>query len=146
MRGRAFMAAVAVMLTLPAAAHADPAPLGIGCTPQAGGGLFPGEGSHPPPAPLGIGCTPQAGVRFCQGNGSSQRVATFDGVPLDADATLPATGDGPFPTIVMLHGWGGSKTSFESADGSDTGGSYHYSNIWFAKQGYAVLNYTARGW
>ena len=23
-------------------------------------------------------------------------------------------GDGPFPTIVMMHGWGGSKTDFES--------------------------------
>ena len=40
----------------------------------------------------------------------------------------------------MLHGWGGSKTDFESS--SPAGG---YNNIFFARQGYAVLNYTARG-
>ena len=97
------------------------------------------------PTPLGLTCAPKAGVRFCQGNGSTQRVATFDGVPLDADVTLPASGDGPFPTIAMLHGWGGSKTAFESVDGNDTGPNYHYNNIWFARQGYAVVNYSARG-
>jgi predicted esterase len=53
-------------------------------------------------------------VRFCPTETLSQRVASFDGVPLDVDVTLPASGTGPFPTIVMLHGWGGSKTSFES--------------------------------
>src|SRR3954470_24445494 len=114
MRGRALIAAVAATLILPAAASADP-------------------------APLGLGCAPKGGVRFCQGNGSTQRVTTFDGVPLDADVTLPAGGDGPFPTIAMLHGYGGSKTDFE--DDSD----YGYSNYWFAQRGYAVLNYTARG-
>jgi fermentation-respiration switch protein FrsA (DUF1100 family) len=97
-------------------------------------------------APLGLGCTPKAGVRFCQGNGSTQRVASFDGVPIDVDVTLPASGDGPFPTIAMPHPWGGSKASYESADGNDAGGGYHYNNIWFAKQGYAVLTYSARGW
>src|SRR3954449_5825673 len=121
MRGRALIAAVAATLILPAAASADP-------------------------APLGLGCAPKAGVRFCQNNGSTQRIATFDGVPLDADVTLPATGDGNFPTIVMLHGWGGNKTSFQSADGNDTGQKDHYNDIWFAKQGYAVLTYSARGW
>jgi fermentation-respiration switch protein FrsA (DUF1100 family) len=73
-------------------------------------------------------------------------VPTFDGVPLDADVTLPATGHGPFPTIVMIHGWGGSKTAFEAAtaagDGNET---WHYNNVYFAQHGYAVLNYTARG-
>ena len=37
-----------------------------------------------------------------------------DGVPLDVDVTLPESGSGPFPTIVMLHGFGGSKKDFES--------------------------------
>ncbi len=121
MRARVIVGAVVALLALPAAASADA-------------------------TPLGLSCTAKAGVRFCAGNGSTQRVATFDGVPLDADVTLPASGDGPFPTIAMLHGWGGSKTSFESADGSDHGQTYHYNNIWFAQHGYAVLNYTARGW
>ena len=82
-------------------------------------------------------------MRLCQGTAAT-RVETWDGVPIDVDVTLPATGDGPFPTIVMLHGWGGSKTSFLEND-DPTGGEDHYSNVWFAKRGYAVVNTTARG-
>ncbi len=47
----------------------------------------------------------------------------------------------------MLHGWEGNKTSFESTtpegDGNET---YDYNNIYYAQHGYAVLNYSARGW
>ena len=93
------------------------------------------------PKPFNHPCTVQNGVRFCPTADSSHRVPSFDGVPLDADVTLPAQGSGPFPTIVMMHGWGGSKTSFESS--SPAG---HYSNNFFARKGYAVLNYSARGW
>ena len=61
--------------------------------------------------------------------------------------TLPPEGAGPFPTIVMIHGWGGSKTSFESSspagDGNQT---FDYNNVYYAQHGYAVLNYSARGW
>src|ERR1700736_3751469 len=67
------------------------------------------------PMPFGHACKAQNGVRFCPTETLTQRVHTFDGVPLDADVTLPATGNGPFPTIVMIHGWGGSKTSFEAS-------------------------------
>jgi fermentation-respiration switch protein FrsA (DUF1100 family) len=99
------------------------------------------------PAPFGHACKAQNGVRFCPTEGLGQRVASFDGVPLDVDVTLPATGSGPFPTIVMLHGWGGSKTDFESSspagDGNET---YDYNNIYYAQHGYAVVNYSARGW
>ncbi|HEY4451231.1 MAG TPA: CocE/NonD family hydrolase [Solirubrobacteraceae bacterium] len=97
--------------------------------------------------PFGHACTAENGVRFCPTETLSQRVPSFDGVPLDADVTLPASGEGPFPTIVMLHGWGGSKSSFESStaagDGNET---YDYNNIYYAQHGYAVINYTARGW
>jgi fermentation-respiration switch protein FrsA (DUF1100 family) len=93
-----------------------------------------------PPQPFGHACQLQNQVRFCPTTGRANRVATFDGIPLDADVTLPAQGSGPFPTIVMLHGWGGSKTAFEST--SPAGG---YNNVFFAQRGYAVLNYTARG-
>lgn len=79
-------------------------------------------------------------MRFCGGNGTTQRVPSFDGVPLDADVTLPATGKGPFPLIVMLHGLDGSKHDFEST--SDDGG---IDNVTFASKGWAVLTYTARG-
>src|SRR5689334_12701420 len=100
--------------------------------------------------PFGLTCTAQNGVRFCPGDGAAKRVLTFDLVPLDVDVTLPpGGGDGPFPTIVMLHGWGGSKTAFESTspDGNSTTNhqTYHYNNVWFAQHGYAVVNYTARG-
>ncbi|MBA2347315.1 MAG: acetylxylan esterase [Solirubrobacterales bacterium] len=98
--------------------------------------------------PLGLTCTPQNGVRFCPGNGTTERFKSFDGVPLDVDVTLPPSGDGPFPTIVMLHGYGGNKGAFEttSEDPSTTSGTrFHYNNNHFAKQGYAVVNSTARG-
>jgi predicted acyl esterase len=99
------------------------------------------------PAPFGHSCTAENGVRFCPTASLEARVPSFDGVPLDADVTLPASGTGPFPTIVMMHGWGGSKTDFESTtaagDGNET---YDYNNIYYAQHGYAVLNYSARGW
>jgi predicted acyl esterase len=98
-------------------------------------------------APFGHACKAENGVRFCPSETLAQRVPTFDGVPLDADVTLPASGKGPFPAIVMLHGWSGSKTSFESSspegDGNET---YDYNNVYYAQHGYAVLNYSARGW
>jgi predicted acyl esterase len=98
------------------------------------------------PKPLGHACNAQNGVRFCPTTGSAQRVPTWDGVPLDVDVTLPAQGNGPFPTIVMLHGWGGSKTDFESSTPQGNGSTtYDYNNNYYAKLGYAVLNYTARG-
>jgi hypothetical protein len=54
----------------------------------------------------------------------------------------------------MLYGYGGSKTDSEQtkADGngqpSDAPSSahlYHWNNVHFAKRGYAVVNYSARG-
>jgi predicted acyl esterase len=99
------------------------------------------------PKPFGHSCTAQDGVRFCPTGTLEERVPTFDGVPLDADVTLPASGNGPFPVIVMMHGWGGNKTAFESStpagDGNET---YDYNNVYFAQHGFAVLNYSARGW
>jgi predicted acyl esterase len=99
------------------------------------------------PAPFGHACKAQNGVRFCPTESLEERVPTFDGVPLDVDVTLPASGEGPFPAIVMMHGWGGSKADFESSspegDGNET---FDYNNVYYAQQGYAVLNYSARGW
>src|SRR3954471_3693378 len=84
------------------------------------------------PAPFGHACTPLNGVRFCPTADLSQRVPSFDGTPIDVDVTLPAEGDGPFPTILLLHGLGGNKGSFENT--SDP----LYNNQYFAQQGYAV--------
>src|SRR6202022_502809 len=99
------------------------------------------------PAPFGHACKAQNGVRFCRTETLEQRVPSWDKVPLDVDVTLPASGAGPFPTIVMMHGWGGSKSDFESStpagNGNDT---FDYNNIYYAQHGYPVLTYTARGW
>ncbi len=97
--------------------------------------------------PLGHACKAENGVRFCPAETLAQRVPSWDRVPLDADVTLPATGSGPWPTIVMMHGWSTSKTELESSVENDEGlGFYDYNNVYFAQHGYAVLNYTARGW
>ena len=71
-------------------------------------------------------------------------VPTFDHVPLDANVALPPEpqGDGPFPLIVISHGWGGQKNKFE-----DTGSEAKYVGTLkaLANKGYAVLSFTARG-
>ena len=90
------------------------------------------------PEPFGRTCTAREGVRFCPTAGLEQRVRSFDGVPIDVDVTLPATGDGPFPTILLLHGLGQTKTAFQRPDQG-------YSNWAFARRGYAVVTPTARG-
>ena len=103
--------------------------------------------------PFGHQCMVQSdGVRFCPTTDGSagqtlDGVPSFDGVPLDVDVTLPPNDrPGPYPTIVMLHGYGGEKTDFESSDPNGDGSvTYHYNNDYFARQGYAVVNYTARG-
>lgn len=90
--------------------------------------------SHPAPA---------GGVAYVVCTG---RLASFDGTPLDTDLTLPARSHGRLPLVVMLHGWGLSKTDFESAGLAGNGtNSWHWNNAWFAARGFAVLNYTARG-
>lgn len=92
------------------------------------------------PAPFGHACTPREGVRFCPTGDLASRPASFDGTPIDVDVTLPASGDGPFPTILLLHGLGGDKTSFQATTGDQA-----YNNWFFARQGYAVVTPTARG-
>jgi hypothetical protein len=82
--------------------------------------------------PFGVlDCVSEQGVRFCAGSVST-RIKSFDGVPLDVNVTLPATGDRALPLVIQLHGWGDSK------------GGIDVSQEW-AAAGYAVLNYTARG-
>src|SRR2546423_10543829 len=81
------------------------------------------------PNPFGHPCTAQNGVRFCPTDQLSDRVTTWDGVPIDVDVTLPPDGDGPFPTIVMVHGLGGNKGSFESTRPNGS-----YNNIFYAQR------------
>lgn len=100
--------------------------------------------------PFGHKCTLESyGVRFCPTASLSERVPSWDGALLDVDVTLPKTGKGPFPTIVMLHGYGQSKGAFETTDPpAGAPGNFfanHFNNVWFAERGYAVVNLTARG-
>lgn len=79
----------------------------------------------------GLDCAPRDGVRFCEGTVGS-RIRTFDGVPLDVNVALPAQGDGPFPLVIQIHGWGGAKSGLSSI------------RSW-AERGYAVVSATNRG-
>src|SRR6266542_1828147 len=63
---------------------------------------------------LGLTCstiTTPDGVTYQKCTGE---IPSFDGIGLDTDLSLPASGSGPFPTIVMMHGWSGDKTDWES--------------------------------
>src|SRR4051812_14296668 len=104
--------------------------------------LFPARATAAPPNPFGHACTPQDGVLFCPTTDLAGRVPSWDGTPIDADVTLPATGDGPFPTIVLHHGLGQNKTVFEGTGADDP----LYTNVELAKRGFAVVTPTARGY
>src|SRR5262245_21297386 len=91
--------------------------------------------------PFGHHCVPHLGLRLCATTALDQRVPSWDGVPLDVDVTLPPTGDGPFPTIAMLHRFAGSKhdTMTTNPDGGD-----RFYNVPYAKHGYATVNLSIR--
>ncbi len=88
-------------------------------------------------APLGLHqCGPAQGVYQCSG-----LVKTWDGIPLDTTVMLPSARGRHLPLVAELHGFGNSK--YEYLDPSSTAytdNAYHW-----ARAGYAVLTYTARG-
>ena len=88
-------------------------------------GLFTGAGT----APVGLACDKDAAkVRSCIGFLAS----SVDGTLLDVTLQIPQ-GGGPFPLVVLMHGWAGSKTG--SGDVADA----------LVSDGMAVLRYSARG-
>src|SRR5262249_31571884 len=93
-----------------------------------------------PPLPFGHSCAPSDGALLCSPASDAARVPSFDGVPLDVDVYLPPAGDGPFPTIAMLHGFAGSKLDNEAGGTASTTNAAFY-----ARNGYAVLVPSARG-
>lgn len=117
--------------------------------------VVPETGYADGPRPFGIGCKEGEVARHCKGGPgwfTDNRVKSWDGVPLDVDVTLPKTGSGPWPTLFMLHGWGGAKTFFQAnvpvPKEPHVGLSFfaeRYNNLNWARKGYAVVNYTARG-
>jgi predicted acyl esterase len=94
------------------------------------------------PAP--IPCAVQgSGVRLCDqtiagnpGGTARSTVKTFDGVPIDVRVAFPpepASGpDGPYPLVMMFHGYAGSKLSLSSMTP-------------FLNAGYATFSLTTRG-
>ncbi len=123
---RGFFAAIAAVagLVVPAAARA--------------------AGPAPPITASLDGCPVYpGGDRICTGE-----VPSFNGSMLDVDLTLPSSGGGGgrHPLIVMLHGFGNDKHEWESTDDDGDGADKaRWNNHWFARHGYYVLNYTARG-
>ena len=87
--------------------------------------------------PLGLSdCGPAQGVYECSG-----LVRTWDGVPLDTTVTLPSKGAKHLPLVAEIHGFGNSKYEYLDPDSTAyTGNAFDW-----AKRGYAVLTYTARG-
>ncbi len=95
----------------------------------------------PPPAlaaPLGLqSCGPAQGVEVCSG-----LVETWDGVPLDATVALPNDrAEAPLPLVVEVHGFGNSKYEYLNPDET----AYTDNVYTWAREGYAVLAFTARG-
>src|SRR5215218_9127533 len=88
-------------------------------------------------APLGLTqCAEREGVHQCSG-----LVRTWDGVPLDTSLTLPAPDATRLPLVVEIHGFGNSKHEYlDPASKAYTDNAYGW-----ARAGYAVLTYTARG-
>ena len=65
---------------------------------------------------------------------------------MDVDLTLPRGGAATKGLMVMLHGFGNDKHYWESnADEGDGVDTWRWNNHWFARNGYYVLTYTARG-
>src|SRR5712664_3556213 len=86
--------------------------------------VFTGAGA----TPLGLTCSSSASSRDCSGFLASD----VDGTALDVTVRIPP-GTPPFPLVVNLHGYGGSKTSSSTWDDK------------LIARGYAVLRYSARG-
>jgi hypothetical protein len=105
--------------------------------------LSPGSVAHAAaPKPFGRNCKEQVGVRFCPTTSLADRVSTWDGTPIDVDVTLPPTGDGPFPTLLLMHGLSSSKGEMET---KRSDGGNRSTNVWYAQHGWAVLTPNERG-
>jgi hypothetical protein len=90
------------------------------------------------PVDCTVQAAPNAGVRFCTNQAGEDRstIPTFDGVPIDVNVAFPPAPesgpDGPYPTVMMFHGYGGSKLGIGSM------------KRWL-DQGYATFSMTTRG-
>ena len=129
-RSLGLIVAVVACLTLPAGASGA-------VTGVLGGHTMSGQ-----PIP----CSASSGVRVCTGGVATtdMRLKSFDGTPLALYVTLPPTPasgkDGRYPLVVQSHGWGAPPSGPNDAQyGGPTA-------VQWAKDGYAVVQLTARGW
>ena len=95
---------------------------------------------------LGLSCsnvTTSDNVSYVKCSG---KIPSFDGLGLDTDISIPLDAKRPAPTLAMLHGWSQDKTFWEAdTTAGDGAGTWHWNNVWFASNGWVVVNYTARG-
>jgi hypothetical protein len=134
MRARAILPASA-LATLVTLALVAPGPAAAAPATVFGGHTISGQG---------IPCAASSGYVVCHGtdggsSGPDLRLKSFDGQPLEAYVILPPTGNGPFPLIVQSHGYGGS------AGGPNDNEFFGPTAAQWTKDGYAVLQLTARG-
>ena len=86
-------------------------------------------------------CPAYGDQRIC-----TAQVPSFDGTPLDVDLTLPEGGGNSHPLVVFLHGFGNDKREWEAVDDRGDGADkLRWNSHWFARHGFYVLTYTARG-
>lgn len=99
--------------------------------------LVPATSTAAATAPLGFrSCVATQRVYQCAGLAPS-----WDGVPLDTTITLPRAGVSHLPLVVELNGFGNSKYEYLDPNSQAyTGNAFDW-----ARRGYAVLTYTARG-
>ena len=96
------------------------------------------------PSALGIPCTPNPtdGVRECGSSAPRSTAASFDATPIDVNVAFPpapSSGpDGPYPLIIIGHGYGGSKIPFGTPNSTSD-------MRQFTSRGYAVFSMTDRG-
>ena len=88
-------------------------------------GVFTGQGVTEP----GLSCQTSRGIRECTGFLAS----AVDSTRLDVTLQIPLSAPNPVPLVVLVHGYGGSKTS--SGDLVPP----------LLEEGYAVLRYSTRG-
>lgn len=172
MHARGALLAVAASLALLAAAataHADMASLKAACSLRDAADGDPADGPSAPFTFCDDGIPEAGGTTANPGAERAlpvpQRYEGFAGLPpkapaepssgadgsgdvaLDADLSIPhGAGAGGLPLMILMHTCcSADKRNFEAATVDDPGELWHYSNAWFASRGYAVLNYTSRG-
>lgn len=92
--------------------------------------------ADPAPEALGIPCTQTGtGSYNCGSDSPRSTVKTWDGTPIDVNVALPdpdAFGDGPWPLVMIFHGYGEAKVPFTTMK--------RYND-----EGYATFSMTDRG-